>query len=125
MSAIYIARSTRIAGRKLKQEMIIMTARDSVLSRLNEAGTAIWDAADGVTPLEEIVGRKICSQYDVNPAEALKDAEEFVKDLAGDGILIVSDQPIVNPQPANQTARSKSSEGPTTKRPAAVREESS
>jgi hypothetical protein len=95
MSAIYVARSTKLAGRKLKNQMIIMTARDSVLSSLNELGTVIWDAADGVTPLEEIVERNICADYDVDRTEALKDAEEFVRDLAGDGILIVSDQPMV------------------------------
>jgi hypothetical protein len=124
MSAIYIARSTRIAGRNLEREMIIMTARDSVLSRLNEAGTAIWDAADGVTPLEEIVAQKICSQYDVDPAEALKDAEEFVQDLAGDGILIVSDQPIVDPQTASQAGGGKAGESQSPKQPAAAPEDS-
>ena len=95
MSAIYVARGTKLAGRKLKNQMIIMTARDSVLSSLNESATALWDAADGVTPLEEMVEREICAKYDVDRAQALKDAEEFVEDLAGDGILIVSDQPIV------------------------------
>lgn len=120
MSAIYIARGTKLAGRKLKQQMIIMTARDSVLSSLNELGTAIWDAADGVTPLEEIVERKVCAEYDVDRTEALKDAEEFVQDLAGDGILIVSDQPIVTPPNGNKTSASQ-----ITKAPEAVREERS
>lgn len=96
MSATYIAQGTKLAGRKLKNQMIIMTARDSVLSSLNELGTMIWDAADGITPLQEIVERKICVEYAVEPAEALKDAQEFVKDLAEDGILVVSDQPIVS-----------------------------
>ena len=107
MNAIYVARGTKLAGRKLKNQMIIMTASDSVLSRLNESGTAIWDAADGVTPLEEIVDRKVC-------------AEEFVQDLAGDGILIVSDQPIVTPPNGNKTGASQ-----ITKAPEALREERS
>jgi hypothetical protein len=124
MSAIYIARGTKLAGRKLKQQMIIMTARDSVLSSLNELGTAIWDAADGVTPLEEIVERKICAEYDVDRTEALKDAEEFVQDLAGDGILIVSDQPIVTP-PNGATNGNKTDGSQTTEAPEAVREERS
>jgi hypothetical protein len=94
MSAIYVARGTKLAGRKIKNQMIIMTARDSVLSSLNELGTTIWDAADGVTPLESIVEQKICAEYDVDRAEALKDAEAFVRDLAGDEIFVVSDQPI-------------------------------
>lgn len=95
MSAIYVARGTKLAGRKLRNQMIIMTARDSVLSSLNELGTAIWDAADGVTPLDQIVAQKVCAEYDVDRAMALKDAEEFVQDLASDGILVVSDQPIM------------------------------
>jgi len=124
MSAIYIARGTKLAGRKLKQQMIIMTARDSVLSSLNELGTAIWDAADGVTPLEEIVERKVCAEYDVDRTEALKDAEEFVQDLAGDGILIVSDQPIVTP-PNGATNGNKTGGSQTREAPEAVREERS
>jgi hypothetical protein len=96
MTATYIARGTKLAGRKLNREMIIMTARDSVLSSLNEAGTAIWDAADGVTPLEQIVDRTVCAEYDVDRVQALKDAEEFVHDLALDGIMIVSDRPIAS-----------------------------
>jgi hypothetical protein len=61
---------------------------------LDEVGTIIWQAADGETTLQEIVERKICRQYDVEPEEALKDAEEFVRELASHGILIISDQPI-------------------------------
>lgn len=105
MSAIYVARSTMLAGRKLKNRMVIMTSRNSVLSSLNELGTVIWDAADGVTPLEEIVERNVCADYDVDPAQALKDAQEFVQDLAGDGILIVSDQPIVTSPNGNAATK--------------------
>src|SRR5205814_2677331 len=94
MSPLYIARSTEIAARVLGGEMMIMSARDSTLFNLNEVGTAIWEAADGVTPLEEIVERKVCAEFDVEPAEALTDAESFVKELADRGILLVSDQPI-------------------------------
>ena len=94
---IYVARSTKVAARKLGGEMMIMTARDSVLSSLNEIGTIIWEAADGTTPLEEIVTQRVCAEFHVEPAEALQDAQDFVADLAQDGILIVSDQPIAQP----------------------------
>jgi hypothetical protein len=50
----------------------------------------------------------------------MKDAEEFVQDLAGDGILIVSDQPIVTPPNGNKTGANQ-----ITKAPEAVREERS
>jgi Coenzyme PQQ synthesis protein D (PqqD) len=94
MSPLYIARSHEIAARSLDGEMMIMSVRDSTLFNLNELGTIIWQAADGVTSLEEIVARRICAEYEVEPAEALRDAENFVRELAGHGILVVSDQPL-------------------------------
>jgi len=94
MSSVYIARSSQIAARSLGGEMMIMSARDSTLFSLNEVGSVIWQAADGKTPLEEIVERQVCAEFDVEPAEALKDAEDFVRELAAHGILAVSAQPL-------------------------------
>lgn len=92
--SLYIARTTEIAARMLDGEMMIMSARDSTLFNLNGVATAIWQAADGQTPLDEIVNAKICAEFEVEPGEALRDAEEFVKELASHGILLVSEQPI-------------------------------
>ena len=94
MPPLYIARSRDIAARELDGEMMIMSARDSTLFNLNGVGRAIWQAADGVTPLEEIVTRKVCTEFEVEPEEALKDAEKFVRELAEHGILVTSGQPI-------------------------------
>ena len=94
MSPLYIARSKEIAARVLDGEMMIMSARDSTLFSLNELGTMIWQAADGATSLEEIVAQKICPEYEVEPAEALKDAEAFVRELAEHGIMLLSDRPV-------------------------------
>ena len=94
MSGLYIARSKEIAARQLGDEMIVMSARDSTLFSLNDVGLVIWQAADGRTPLEEIVNEKVCAEFDVAPEEALKDAESFVRELAGHGILILSDRPL-------------------------------
>ena len=94
MSPLYLAHSKEIAARVLDGEIMIMSARDSTLFSLNELGTIIWQAADGATSLEEIVTQKICLEYDVEPAEALKDAETFVRELAEHGILILSDSPL-------------------------------
>ncbi len=94
MSPLYIARSREIAARELDGEMMIMSARDSTLFNLNELGTIIWQAADGATSLEDIVAKKVCAEYDVEPAEALQDAEAFVRELAERGILRLSESPI-------------------------------
>lgn len=94
MSDKYIARSKDIAARKLGDEMVVMAGETSSVFTLNEQATAIWEAADGVTPLRAIVEGQVCQEFDVSPEVAYKDAEELVTDLAGHGILLVSDQPI-------------------------------
>jgi hypothetical protein len=93
----YVARSTAIAARALGDEMMIMSATNSTLFTLNEIASVIWAAADGVTPLDQIVANKICTQYDITPKLALEDAETLVEDLAAHGILLVSDQPLAGP----------------------------
>jgi len=79
--------------------MMIMSAADSTFFTLNEVATVIWQAADGRTPLSEIVARIICPEFEVDPAEAGHDAEQFVNDLSRHGILLVSEQPIPSPPP--------------------------
>jgi|SRR5215470_8160738 len=90
----YIARSKALAARMLGGEMMIMSTTDSTFYSLNEVATIIWQAADGQTALSQIVSDRICSEFDVDPALAAKDAEQFVDDLSKHGILLVSDQPI-------------------------------
>jgi hypothetical protein len=92
----YIARSSAIAARMLGGEMMIMSAVDSTFFTLNEVATAIWQAADGRTPLSKIVADKICEEFEVDPGVAVRDAEQFVDELSRHGILLVSEQPILN-----------------------------
>ena len=96
MSNLYIARSSAIASRVLAGETMVMSVTDSTFFTLNEVATAIWHAADGVTPLTEIVARNVCPDFEIASEEALTDAEEFVRELATHGILQVSDQPMPN-----------------------------
>jgi hypothetical protein len=90
----YIARNSQTAARLLGDEMVIMSAGDSRVFSLNEVATAIWLAADGRTPLDEIIASQVCAKFEVSPQVALKDAEELVQELSGQGILFVSDQPL-------------------------------
>jgi len=100
MNEKYIARSSAIAARMLGGEMMIMSAADSTFFTLNEVATAIWQAADGRTPLSEIVAGKICEEFEIDPGVATRDAEQFVDELSQHGILLVSEQPILNPSSA-------------------------
>jgi hypothetical protein len=94
MPETYIARSSAIAARQLAGEMMVMNSMDSTFFTLNEVATAIWQAADGQTPLREIVRGRICEQFDIDPGQAQTDAEQFVSELSQHGILLVSDQPL-------------------------------
>lgn len=95
MSRLYLARNPRVAARSLGGEMMIMSGRDSTLFTLNKTATILWQSADGATPLDEIVERKICPEFEVEPAEALHDAETLARELAGHEILQISEQPIL------------------------------
>jgi hypothetical protein len=101
----YLARSAAIASRALGDETMVMSAVNSTLFTLDEIATLIWESADGVTPIEEIVRNKICARYEISPEVALRDAEDFVDQLAEHGILLVSDKPIAHPASSPQEAR--------------------
>ena len=97
MSELYISRSSNLAARKFDGEMMIMSAADSSLFTLNEQAMRLWEAADGVTPLRQIVARDICEVFDVTPEQAYGDARRFAAELARHGILAVSEQPVGQP----------------------------
>ena len=103
MSRLYIARDPRVAARSIEGEMMIMSGRDSTLFTLNKTATLLWQFADGVTPLDEIVEHRICSEFDVEPSEALQDAETLARDLASHGILQISDEPILQERSAGES----------------------
>jgi len=90
----YISRAPLLAARRIGDEIMIMSARESTLFGLNETGAILWEAADGVTPLDQIVRERICAQFDVEEQAALRDAEEIVRELAERGLVRVSDAPI-------------------------------
>jgi len=99
MAEKYIARSKAIAARMLGGEMMVMSALDSTFFTLNEVASTIWQAADGRTPLSEIVAGKVCQEFEVDRERAQLGAERFVEELSQHGILLVSDQPLIDSSP--------------------------
>ena len=91
---LYLTQSADTASRTLGEDTIIMSTLDSTVFLLNAVGTAIWNAADGKTPLSQIVHDHVCSEFDVVDNEAYADATEFVAQLAEHGILHLSDAPV-------------------------------
>src|SRR4051812_2397147 len=68
----YIARGTKLAARRIGDETMIMSGLDSSLFSLNPTASILWEAADGVTPLAQIVQQHICAQFEVSPEQALR-----------------------------------------------------
>ena len=95
----YVARAANVAARMIGGEMMIMSGSDSSLYSLNETASILWQAADGVTPLAQIVEQRICADYAVDAATALRDAEELAEELARQGILLLSDAPLPDSRP--------------------------
>jgi hypothetical protein len=91
---IYIKPSRDIAARKMLDEMVIMSVKDSKVFSLNPVATRIWSAADGATTLREIVARAVISEFEVDADTAYQDAIELVEELAQEGILLLADHPI-------------------------------
>ena len=96
----YITRATDVAARMIGDELMIMSGKDSSLFSLNETAAILWQAADGITPLEDIVEQKLCAEFEIDVAAALKDAEEMVNELAEFGILQVSESPLSDSKPS-------------------------
>jgi len=94
MSEKYIKPIRDIAARMMADEMVVMSVKDSRVFSLNVIASAIWSAADGFTPLREIVARKVVTEFEVDAEVAYQDALELVEELAQEGILLLADHPI-------------------------------
>jgi hypothetical protein len=104
MSRLYLARNPRVTARSLDGEMMIMSGRDSTLFTLNKTATILWQSADGSTPLDEIVKLRICPEFEVEPAEALHDAETLARQASHE-ILQISEEPIPPKNPVAGKSR--------------------
>jgi hypothetical protein len=90
----FIRRSHQTAARRLGDETMVLAVRSSTLYSLNETASIVWDEADGQTPLLQIVTRSIVTAFEVDVETAYRDALELVGELAREGILEVSDEPL-------------------------------
>ncbi len=93
-NGMYLTQCADIASRTIGDDTIIMSTLDSTVFMLNSVGTAIWNAADGATPLSRIVQERVCPEFDVSDEQALADAMGFVDELVKHGILLISDVPV-------------------------------
>ena len=92
MPETYPEQNPKAAWRVYDGEAVIVSPADSTLHTLNAVGTVIWEAADGRTAMDAIVGR-VVDAFEVDRATAARDAAAFVDSLCQRGLLTVLDVP--------------------------------
>ena len=92
MAERYPLQNPQAAWRVYDGEAVIVSPEDSTLHTLNEVGTLVWEAADGRTPVTDIVAR-VCERYDVETRAAERDVEAFVERLIEQRLITILDAP--------------------------------
>lgn len=73
------------ASRVTRGEALIVLIEQRKLHRLNDVGTRVWELCDGRT-IGEIV-RAVVEEFEVEPAQAAQDVQEFLAELVQLGAL--------------------------------------
>lgn len=84
------------AVRGVGDETILLAEEGEELHTLDEVGTFIWRAIDGVRTLREILGR-VCDEYEVSEDVAAQDLLRFADELAQKGIVTLEEEADGNP----------------------------
>ena len=80
-----------VVVRRVGREALLVPVRNRVgdldsIFTLNETAIVVWEAIDGRTPLDAVIGR-VCRDYDVEPGRAAADVEEIIRSLVDAGLL--------------------------------------
>ncbi len=67
-------------------EAVIINAPQGKVTVLNAVATFIWEQIDGSRTLAQL-GAQVCAEFDVDPATAAQDVENFIASLTERGIL--------------------------------------
>ena len=96
MSRLSMARNSRVTARGRDGERMIMSGRERTWFMFNKTAM-LWQSVDGSTPRDEIVKLRICTEFEVEPAEASEDAETLARKRTGHEMLQISPIPHRNP----------------------------
>jgi hypothetical protein len=79
-------RDQDLVWREVEDEIIILDMRASVYASVNEAGRVLWlKLAEGAS-LDELTA-ELVRLYELNEADATRDAKEFVQSLRDQDLL--------------------------------------
>ena len=76
----------------LEDELVLLAPRTGMYYGLDEVGRAIWKQIEEMQPVATVRDR-VLEQYDVEPERLDADVDEFLRDLAGEGLIVLIDRP--------------------------------
>jgi hypothetical protein len=82
----YPTKSKDTAHRIMGGEAIAVNFHSSYFYSLNEVGTFIWERCDGRHSVADIAAA-LAEEYEVDPAEAARDCQQFIGELVAEGLL--------------------------------------
>lgn len=89
MVTSYLKRCEDFVWRDIGGEVVILNEKGTQVCLLNKTASSIWMLCDGTKALDEIAAH-LRDRFDVCPAEALADVQEFADELVGAGLVVWS-----------------------------------
>lgn len=81
------AHHRRTASRVFSGEAVVITPAENKVRMLNQTGSRIWELADGVRSVADIVAL-LAAEYDVDPAHAQQTTVELLDTLAAKELIV-------------------------------------
>ncbi len=89
----YPAPHSQVAGRVIDNEAVLVLSQRGEVQVLNEVGARIWELTDGTRSVAQIA-QTIADEFDVSAEQAQADVTDFVTQLVGDDVLVLSEKPM-------------------------------
>lgn len=84
-----LRKTENIPYRVIEGEAVLVNVKTHEVIHLNETGSFVWEAVDGVRTAGDIVRALLC-EFEVDEAQARADVEEFAAGLIEKGLMSVS-----------------------------------
>jgi hypothetical protein len=81
-----------VVGRLVDSEAVLVLTRQNRVEVLNAVGARIWSLVDGSRSIR-LIAAQLCTEYQVEPAEAERDTLELVGSLIDRGAFTLATGP--------------------------------
>jgi hypothetical protein len=90
----YVAKNDeKTAYRIINGEAVVVNLKENTFHTLNPVATFIWEQADGQIKAGQMI-EKICQEFEVDWNTAEKDCLDFLGELIGKGLVVLSQNPV-------------------------------